>query len=138
MARPLASWTWLWSAVDWLGDVTAIPESWVHSLVSVLWGWGTRERPDFSNIEVKFLEPNPPSLYMNGPLFIRVAFPFYVGVMIRWSASSSRRAFLQTHIGWKLNGRLALAFRVQSDLSAAEGMDFFNYGQASGFSYGTK
>ncbi len=56
---------------------------------------------------------------------------------VRWSASSTAKALLQVGAGWKLNGRIALLLRVQSDASSAAGSSGPNYGQASGFDYGT-
>lgn len=78
------------------------------------------------------------SLYYNAPIFIRIAFPFFIGIHIRWSGATNKKAFLQTHIGWKLNGRFAIAFRVQSDQTAERGMDFPNPGQAKGWEYAGK
>lgn len=60
---------------------------------------------------------------------------FGVFVHIRW-AEDWRRSFLQTGVGWKLNGRFAPLFRLQSDASAAAGVTGPNYGQATGFEFG--
>lgn len=78
------------------------------------------------------------SLYYNGLVFVRLMLPFFVGVMIRWSGSTTRKAFIQAHVGWKLNGRLALSLRVQSDLDGAAGHSGANYGQAVGWQDGPK
>ena len=48
-----------------------------------------------------------------------------------------RRQIFQTGFGYKLNGRLGLLFRLQSDVSAAAGTTGPNTGQATGFNYGT-
>jgi hypothetical protein len=74
------------------------------------------------------------SLFYNAPIFIRVMWPF-VGIMIRWSGSSTKRAYFQCGIGWKLNGRFAPIFRFQSDPSAAIGMDAPNPDQGFGWAY---
>jgi len=55
----------------------------------------------------------------------------------RWSASSTSKALWQAGIGWKLNGRFAPLFRFQSDESSATGVTGPNFGQATGFNYGT-
>lgn len=56
---------------------------------------------------------------------------------VRWSASTTAKALLQVGAGWKLNGRIAVLLRVQSDASSAAGSSGPNYGQATGFNYGT-
>ena len=56
---------------------------------------------------------------------------------VRWSASSTAKALLQVGVGWKLNGRIALLLRIQSDATSAAGSSGPNYGQATGFNYGT-
>lgn len=131
--RPFAS-SPIWPLIDWLGDRTAIPESWSIHLLSVQWGWGSASRPDLSNLRI--WTRDTPSLFMNGLFFIQLRLPFWIGVQIRWAATG--RAYLQTGLGWKGNGRLAVLLRMQSDESAAVGMDGPNYGQAVGFMDGTK
>ncbi len=54
----------------------------------------------------------------------------------RWSSSTTERALFQTGFGQKLNGRLGLPFRFQSDASSAAGVTGANIGQATGFNYG--
>lgn len=76
---------------------------------------------------------NGTSLYYNGLVFIRVALPFWIGLHIRFG-----KRYLQAGIGWKLNGRFGLIFRIQTDESAAEGTHGPNYGQAKGFECGPK
>jgi hypothetical protein len=182
--RPLAKLTWLWKAIDWLGEATTIKPEWVkpaltlslfHSdqpnttdykpkpnIHAVLLGhpivdttrWA--EDPEIAytqgiggggllNSRIKILMFAMPkflthgdSLYYNAPVFIRISFPFFIGVHVRWSGSETKSAFFQTHVGWKPNGRLALALRVQSDPSAERGMDFPNPGQARGWEYAGK
>ena len=73
------------------------------------------------------------SLFYNGAFFFRFMLPFFVGVHIRWGVR-----YLQIAIGWKLNGRFGLVFRVQSDKSAATGTHGPNYGQANGWECGPK
>ena len=82
---------------------------------------------------------NEDSLFYNGVIYIRFMLPFWVGVQIRWRGYDPfSKEFLQTGIGWKGNGRIALLFRIQSDLSGAEGMTGHNYGQAIGWQCGAK
>lgn len=133
MARPFANATWLWDAIDWLGDKTAIPESKVHTLWAGLWGWGSYSRPDLRNIEVHSGTSGfTDSLYYNGVVFLRISAPFDFRLQVRvWPTW-----LFQCGLGWKGNGRFAPTLRFQTDASAAVGMDGPNYGQASGFQYG--
>lgn len=62
---------------------------------------------------------------------------FGVFASVRWSASSTAKALLQVGAGWKLNGRFTVTVRVQSDATSAAGSAGPNYGQATGFNYGT-
>lgn len=77
------------------------------------------------------------SLFYNAIFFLRLSFPFGVFFALRWSSSTTAKALLQIGAGWKLNGRIALLVRVQSDASSAAGSSGPNYGQATGFEYGT-
>lgn len=135
--RPFAN-SPVWKLIDWAGDKTAISPRWITSLLTIQYAWGDG-KPDWTNLRISvFGTKHEQSLYYNGVLFFRVMLPFYIGLQIRWSGATDKRAFLQTHAGWKLNGRLALAFRVQSDATGERGMDFPNWGQAKGWQDGTK
>lgn len=134
MARPFANWTWLWTVIDKIGEWTTLQEKYILPLLSVQWGWEKNPR----NLRVAIGRDCTESLYYNGIFFCRFMLPFFVGFMFRWSGSTDKRAFLQTHVGWKLNGRFAIAFRIQSDYSGAVGMDFPNPGQARGWADGGK
>lgn len=106
-------------------------------IFSVQWGWDRNPL----NLRFSFGRKQTGSLYYNGIAFVRVMLPFFVGVMVRWSGSTTRRAFVQTHVGWKLNGDPAVTFRVQSDESGRisnTGPAFDNHGQAVGWSDGPK
>lgn len=76
------------------------------------------------------------SLFYNAVFFIRFNWPLGIFIHIRW-ADKARRAFLQTGLGWKLNGRISAILRIQSDESAAAGVSGPNLGQATGFNFGT-
>ncbi|HEX8963629.1 MAG TPA: hypothetical protein VF801_11555, partial [Rhodocyclaceae bacterium] len=98
------------------------------------------------------------SLFRNGVLYARLLFPgglpglllawllLYgltgwlvpVGLFVhlRWCGTGCRRQFLQAGIGWKLNGRFAVLLRMQSDDSAAAGVNGPNLGQARGWGMG--
>lgn len=79
------------------------------------------------------------SLFYNGVVFFRFMLPFYVGVHIRWAGRNpAAREYLQTYVGWKLNGFFSAVFRVQSDNSAAKGFTSPNYNQAQGWYDGAK
>ena len=129
MSRPFAT-SFIWKYIDRFGDATAIDPSRVKNIFSI-----AVTKPVRYNVGSGDQDS---SLYWNAPIFFRVMLPFYIGIMIRWSGSTTKRAFLQTHIGWKLNGRFAIAFRIQSDPSGEAGMDYPNPGQAKGWEYGGK
>lgn len=77
------------------------------------------------------------SLFYNAVFFVRLSLPFGNFGSFRWSPRTDKKALFQTGIGWKLNGRLAILFRVQSDKTSAAGVTGPNLGQATGFDYGT-
>jgi len=109
-------------------------------LIAVQWGCG-KGAPDFTHLTVSLGKKRTVSLYYNGVFFLRLMLPFYIGIMIRWSGSTVKKSFLQTHIGWRLSGVPAITFRVQSDKSGFEsnkGPEFDNHGQATGWKCGTK
>jgi hypothetical protein len=56
----------------------------------------------------------------------------------RWSASQTRKAYIQWGYGIKLNGRFTLVLRRQSDWSSAKGTHGPNFDQAVGWTFGTK
>lgn len=123
-------------AVSPLIDSLAISPSRIVRVFALQWGYGTVDRPNIFNARVG--RGGDQSLYMNGLLFIRIMLPFFIGIQIRWGGATTRRAYLQTHFGWKLNGEFGVAFRIQSDASAATGTTGHNYGQAQGYADGTK
>ena len=77
------------------------------------------------------------SLFYNAIFFVRIASPFGIFASVRWSGSTTGKAILQAGIGWALNGRLKLLFRIQSDATSAAGVTGENVGQSTGFDYGT-
>jgi len=78
------------------------------------------------------------SLFYNSVFFVRIGFPLCFFLSLRWSSSTTQKSLFQTGIGWKLNGRFAITFRVQSDTTSAAGSAGRpNVGQATGFDYGT-
>ncbi|MRD73284.1 hypothetical protein HCX48_00545 [Rhodocyclus tenuis] len=123
--------TWLWR----LGNATAIGGERVRS-IGIAWGFREngrwRWRPRITGQQ---------SLFFNAVVFVRLTWVDFMPVgffaSVRWSPSSTAKALLQTGIGWKLNGRLAVLFRIQSDQSSAAGVTGPNSGQAPGFEYGT-
>ncbi len=84
--------------------------------------------------------PNDPAyigqMFWNGIFEIRFMLPFYVNFMIRWSATSNP-SYFQFQLGWKRNGRFAIAFRFLTDASARAGVLSPNLDQAGGFNEGT-
>lgn len=85
-------------------------------------------------------EPGDVSLFYNGLWMARVvgvhgsAIPRGVFLHVRPTATGKR---IQIGLGWKLNGRFTITFRVQSDESAARGTHGPNVGQAVGWERGT-
>lgn len=77
------------------------------------------------------------SLFYNAVFFVRLVYPFGIFASIRWSASTTAKSLIQVGFGWKLNGRAGLTLRIQSDASSAAGSSGPNFGQASGFDFGT-
>lgn len=123
--------TWKRS-IPWLQS--RVPERFIFPLFSICLG-----NRDGGSID--FYKTNTGSLFYNGAIFVRVMFPFFIGIGIRWAGKDiNKREFLQTYIGIKLNGEWALMprFRRQSDVSAAKGTTGPNYGQAIGWNAGTK
>jgi|WetSurMetagenome_2_1015567.scaffolds.fasta_scaffold173659_3 hypothetical protein len=118
-------WTWLW----WLGNWTAIDSDCVKS-IGFAWlfkeGGKWRLLPRITgNV----------ALFYNAMFFIRLSFPAGLFWTIRWAAKGSR-AYWQSGLGWKLNGRLSVTFRIQGDAASASGVTGPNIGQAQGFDYG--
>ena len=62
------------------------------------------------------------SLFYNAVFFLRLNWPLGIFASFRWSSSTTAKALLQTGLGWKLNGRIALLLRIQSDASSAAGL----------------
>ena len=77
------------------------------------------------------------SQFYNAIFFLRLTFPFGIFAAFRWSEATDTKAFLHVGLGWKLNGRIGITCRIQSDESAAEGESGHNYSQSVGFNYGT-
>jgi hypothetical protein len=73
------------------------------------------------------------SLFYNAAFFLRVSLPFGIFFGMRLGPTY----LFQCGIGWKLNGRFAILFRVQTDASAAAGVSGPNYGQSPGYEFGT-
>lgn len=115
----------------WIGNLTAIDSNYVRS-IGFAWL--------FKDAGVWCFVPKitgSTSLFYNAVFFVRFSLPLGLFWSIRWSASSTAKALWQAGIGWKLNGRLAILFRFQSDASSAAGVTGANTGQAQGFDYGT-
>lgn len=119
----------------WLGNATAIDGDCVKS-IGIAWLFKEGGRWKFAPRIT-----GQQSLFFNAVLFFRMTFigifPAGIFASFRWSASSVKKALFQTGFGWKLNGRFAATLRVQSDASSAAGSTGPNYGQATGFEYGT-
>jgi hypothetical protein len=77
--------------------------------------------------------PDDTSLFWNGVLMFRLCWP--LGIWLHVKPTIYTR--IQAGVGYKLNGRLGLTLRVQSDESAARGTHGPNLGQATGWARGT-
>ena len=75
------------------------------------------------------------SLFYNGYFFLRLTFPFGFWLHVK----PVRNARFQCGAGWKLNGRIGLTLRWQTDAKAARGAheNAPNLGQAIGWERGT-
>jgi len=115
----------------WLGNATAIDDKYVKS-IGIAWlfkeGGKWKFMPRITGQQ---------SLFFNAVFFLRLSFPFGIFASVRWSSATDKKALFQAGIGWKLNGRLAVLFRIQSDKSSAKGVTGPNFGQSRGFYYGT-
>lgn len=78
------------------------------------------------------------ALYANGLFFLRVNWPLGIFVLVRWSGSTSKKSQLHLGLGYKLNGRITITCRVQSDDTAERGVNGPNWGQAKGWDPGPK
>lgn len=76
------------------------------------------------------------SLFFNAVFFLRLSLPLGIFASVRWSSATDKKSLLQTGFGWKLNGRLGILMRIQSDKTSAAGVTGPNLGQATGFNYG--
>lgn len=111
----------------WLGNATAIDDSWIKS-VALAWLFkdaGTwRFWPRLCGSD---------SLFYNAQFFVRLALPF--GLF--FGARLGPVYLFQCGLGWSLLGRFKLLFRFQTDASAAAGSTGPNFGQATGYDFGT-
>jgi hypothetical protein len=114
----------------WLGNATAIDDKYIKS-IGIAWLFKENGKWNF-----KPRITGQQSLFFNSVFFVRFSLPFGVFISVRWSSSETAKAILQTGIGWKLNGRLGILLRVQSDETSARGVTGQNIGQARGFNYG--
>lgn len=116
-----------------------LPEKYILPILSVLWGCSdTGNKPSLSHLEIGLLgRKHTDSLLYNGVLFFRFSLPFLICLKIRWSGSTTKKAFMDIIIGWKHNGELATTFRIQSDESSAAGTSGPNVNQHTGWKCGT-
>lgn len=114
-----------------LGNLTAIDGDWVSS-IGIAWMFKEDGKWCFMPRIT-----GEKSLFFNAVFFLRVSIPFGIFASFRWSSSTTNKALFQTGIGWKLNGRLGLLLRIQSDETSAAGSTGPNYDQSTGFEYGT-
>lgn len=119
----------------WLGNATAIDPEAVRS-IGLAWLFKEFGRWDFLPCMT-----GEQSLFFNAVFFLRVTFvwciPAGIFASVRWSDSTTKKALFQVGAGYKLNGRLAVLCRIQSDEASAKGVTGPNFGQATGFDFGT-
>jgi len=119
--HPGESWL-LWK----LGNWTTVH---VEGVKSIGWAFGWQRTPEGIPFTWKpcwtrgegFDYYANDALFWNAAIFVRLVWPLGFFFQIRWSGSTTKKAYLQAGFGWKLNGRLALLFRIQSDSSAQTG-----------------
>ena len=104
-----------------------IDTDWIHS-IGVAWIFKEDGKWNF-----KPRITGDKSLFYNAQFFLRLSLP--LGIFFGMRLTTER--LFQCGIGWKLNGRLAVLFRFQTDESAAKGVTGPNYGQSTGWDYGT-
>lgn len=114
----------------WLGNATAIDDGYVKS-IGIAWLFK-------ENGQWKFMPriTGQQSLFFNAVFFLRLSLPLGIFASVRWSSATDKKSLLQTGFGWKLNGRLGILMRIQSDKTSAAGVTGPNLGQATGFNYG--
>lgn len=114
----------------WLGNATAIDDGYVKS-IGIAWlfkeGGQWKFMPRITGQQ---------SLFFNAVFFLRLSLPLGIFASVRWSPATDKKSLLQTGFGWKLNGRLGILMRIQSDKTSAAGVTGPNLGQATGFNYG--
>lgn len=114
----------------WLGNATAIDDGYVKS-IGIAWlfkeGGQWKFMPRITGQQ---------SLFFNAVFFLRLSLPLGIFASVRWSSATDKKSLLQTGFGWKLNGRLGILMRIQSDKTSAAGVTGPNLGQATGFNYG--
>ena len=110
----------------WIGNITAIDSDYVKSIGCA---WLFKENKAW-NFAPKIT--GNVALFYNALFFVRVT---TIGLFFHMRLSETN--LFQCGIGWKLNGRFAILFRIQSDASSAAGVTGPNYNQATGFDYGT-
>lgn len=114
----------------WLGNATAIDGKYIKS-IGIAWlfkeGGKWVFMPRITGEQ---------SLFFNSVFFLRLSLPFGIFASVRWSEAFDKKSLFQAGIGWKLNGRLAVLLRIQSDKTSAAGVTGPNVGQSRGFYYG--
>lgn len=123
---------WLMPLVDKLN----MPPEWWIPLVCVCLGY--KSTRGWGGFVLFGGSDKDDSLYHNGVFFLRLGLPLWIGLGLRWRGTGQGKEYWQGGIGWKRNGQFGLNFRFQSDDSAAAGTTGPNFGQAIGWSEGTK
>lgn len=122
-------------------DPLAISPAFIFPIISITLGYKTNYsgRVNGWGGRISLLKSETDSLFCNGIFHCRIMLPFFISLQFRWAGSNPQKCeYLQTYIGWKLNGQFSVVLRVQSDESAANGYTSKNYGQAIGWADGAK
>jgi len=137
---------WWYQFMDSLTFFDTKPEN-VYPLISITYGCGTKDKPNWRNLIIGWGRDRCDSLYYNAPFYLRIMvakhwIPVYVGLMIRWSGSTTKRAYVQTHFGPRLSGKMAITLRFPTDetdvISNTGDPTRNNYGHAVGWECGHK
>lgn len=134
--KPLSKFV-LW--LKKLKDKLTIDPKYVIPLVCFQWGCSDSDKPDLKSFWIRFGRSDKDySLFHNGLFFMRLTFPLGCFWGIRWTGKPGKKSTLHTGFGYKINGQLAITFRIQSDESSEDGTFGGNVGQAKGWRCGSR
>ena len=108
--------------MHWLGNATAVDGDNIRS-IGIAWLF----KEDDKWVFAPRVTENK-SLFYNAVFFARLCWVPGIFFSFRWSAATDSKAIFQCGLGYKLNGRLTITLRVQSDKTSAAGVTGPNTG----------